>query len=145
MIGISSCLTGKKCRYDGSARPNEACVALAASGQAVCLCPECLAGLPIPRVPSEIVGGTGADVLDGRARVMGADGSDRTQEFLRGAAAALALAKEKGVTRVMLKSKSPSCGAGQIYDGSFSGRLISGNGVTAELFRRSGIQIICID
>ena len=146
MVFISACLAGKACRYNGKAKPNLNILKMMEEGGEYRLfCPECLAGMPIPRQPSEILSGTGADVLDGRARVVGADGSDRTEEFLAGAQKALALAKKCGVKEAYLKAKSPSCGVGEVYDGSFSGKLISGNGVTAELFCRNGIKTIKMD
>ena len=106
------------------------------------VCPECQAKLPVPRCPSEIVGGDGADVLAGRARVMGEDGADRTAEFIMGAQQTLAVAKAHGAQRAYLKSKSPSCGAGQIYDGTFSRTLRPGSGVAAVLLSQNGIKVI---
>lgn len=100
------------------------------------------AGLPIPREPAEIQGGTGADVLAGRARVISRDGKDVTAAYLAGAQKGLQMAKAKGADTVLLKSKSPSCGAGRIHDGSFSGRLVPGNGVFAELLMQNGIRVL---
>ena len=108
------------------------------------ICPECLGGLAIPREPSELTG-TGKAVLEGNARVMGKDGEDRTAQFLAGAHAALAQLKDAEIKKVYLKSKSPSCGVGKIYDGTFTGTLTAGNGVAAELFLQNGIEVICID
>lgn len=143
MVLISACLAGEKCRYDGSAKPNAALLErLGGDGAYMPVCPECLGGLEIPRQPAEIVGGDGAAVLDGRANILGRDGADRTEAFLRGAEATLRLAMENNVKRVYLKQKSPSCGAGEIYDGTFSGRCIPGDGVTAALLRRNGIEIV---
>ncbi|MBQ9941519.1 MAG: DUF523 domain-containing protein [Christensenellaceae bacterium] len=146
MIWISKCLTGEKCRYDGGSRPNGEIVSRLAKGlEAVCFCPECEAGLPTPRTPSEIVGGDGSDVLGGKAKVLTKDGKDRTEEFVRGAQLALAAAKKAGVTAALMKSKSPSCGVGCIYDGSFTGRLKAGSGVTAALFKENGIEVVEVD
>jgi uncharacterized protein YbbK (DUF523 family) len=138
----SACLVGKKCRYDGESRENAEVKRLYLEGKVKPVCPECLAGLKIPRCPSEISGGDGDGVLDGAANVVAQDGGDRTQEFLKGAEKALAEAKKCGAKRAYMKSKSPSCGLNAIYDGTFSGRLKPGAGVTSALLRRSGIEVI---
>lgn len=142
---ISACLAGVPCRYDGQSMGREGMDALVRAGQARLICPETLGGLHIPRSPSEIVGGDGADVLDGRARVMSRDGEDVTAQFLRGAEAALALCRAFGADEVWLKSKSPSCGVGSIYDGTFTGTLRPGDGVTAALLKRNGILVVETD
>jgi uncharacterized protein YbbK (DUF523 family) len=118
---------------------------LVQSGQALTFCPETFGGLKIPRVPSEIAGGDGYDVLDGRARVMSRDGRDLTLEFIKGAQAVLALCRKHGVREVLLKAKSPSCGVGSIYDGTFTGTLRQGDGVTAALLKRNGITVVEIE
>lgn len=144
-IAASACLAGKACRYDGKAKPSAEIAGRLAEGEEIFLiCPECLGGLAIPREPSELTG-TGKAVLEGNARVMGKDGEDRTAQFLAGAHAALAQLKDAGIKKVYLKSKSPSCGVGKIYDGTFTGTLTAGNGVAAELFLQNGIEVICID
>ena len=130
MVMISACLAGKKCRYDGGAKPNQEILARIAGGEKFCLvCPECMGGLPIPREPAEIQGGS-------------RDGKDVTAAYLAGAQKGLQMAKAKGADTVLLKSKSPSCGAGRIHDGSFSGRLVPGNGVFAELLMQNGIRVL---
>lgn len=141
MIAVSACLAGRACRYDGASRPDAEIVALLEQGRAICICPECLGGLPTPRTPAEIVGGDGADVLMGRARVMSRDGRDVSAAFLRGAREALAMVRTQGIERAVLKARSPSCGAGEIYDGTFSGGLRIGDGVTAALFKAEGIEV----
>jgi uncharacterized protein YbbK (DUF523 family) len=138
----SACLTGKKCRYDGESREDPEIKKLYLEGKVKAVCPECLAGLSIPRCPSEIVGGDGADVLSGDASVLAEDRSDRTKEFIEGAKKALEAAKKCGAKRAYLKSKSPSCGVSAIYDGTFSGKLKPGSGVTSELLRKNGIEVI---
>lgn len=144
-IAASACLAGKACRYDGKAKPSAEIAKRMAEGEEIFLiCPECLGGLAIPREPSELTG-TGKAVLEGKARVMGKDGEDRTAQFLAGAHAALAQLKNAGIKKVYLKSKSPSCGVGKVYDGTFTGTLMPGNGVAAELFLQNGIEVICID
>jgi len=105
------------------------------------LCPEVLGGRPVPRVPCEIKGGSGADVLDGRAKVYEKTGADVTEEMKEGAALTAAAALRMGIKTAVLKSKSPSCGCGRIYDGTFSGRLIDGNGTAAEALIRAGIKV----
>lgn len=142
---ISACLTGIPCRYDGESRGREEMRALAESGEARVFCPETLGGLKIPRVPSEIVGGDGEDVLAGRARVMSRDGEDLTHAFIKGAEAVLALCRKYGAGEVLLKAKSPSCGVGRIYDGTFTGTLRSGDGVTAAMLKRNGIRVVEIE
>lgn len=139
---VSACLLGVNCRFDGGNSQNEDAVKRTQTEKLIPVCPEEAGGLPTPRPPVEIVGGDGNDVLDGKARVMTADGEDKTEEFVRGAHHALELAQSQGAKSVILKSKSPSCGCGNIYDGTFSGTLISGDGVTAALLKRHGIEII---
>jgi uncharacterized protein YbbK (DUF523 family) len=146
---VSACLVGIPCRYDGGSCPHDQLQALAAQGHILPLCPEVLGGLPTPRPPAEIQGGDGGDVLEGRARVVNIEGKDVTGELLAGAQRALCIAKRWDIKEAVLKARSPSCGVGQIlalsfaegYDGSFSGRLVEGNGVTAALLKREGIII----
>lgn len=160
-VVVSACLAGVPCRYDGAARPDPEVVAAAARGEVVTVCAELLGGLPTPRDPSEIVGGDGADVLIGRARVITADGTDVTQQFLEGARAAAdaaekamenaadnavdsaveSAAERKGTRRAILQALSPACGCGTIYDGTHTGTLTSGDGVFAAELRRRGFQI----
>lgn len=96
MIIVSSCLAGRPCRYDGTAKPNEKIMRMVREGVALPVCAEELGGLPTPRKPCEIIGGDGMDVLDGKAYVQTEDGADKTAEFIAGANAVLALAKECG-------------------------------------------------
>jgi len=109
--------------------------------QLVSVCPEQLGGLPTPREPAEIQGGDGQDVLSGRARVRTARGRDLTDSFLRGARETLRIARECGCVGGLLKSRSPSCGVHQHYDGTFTGTLQPGPGVTAALLRRHDIVV----
>ena len=139
MIIVSKCLAGECCRYDGRSTPDEEITDLIRRGEALAVCPEQLGGLPTPRVPAELTG-TGEDVLDGLARAVTKDGRDVTREFVAGAYEALRIARECGAKRAILKGKSPSCGTGRIYDGSFSGTRVRGNGVAAALFLRNGIE-----
>ena len=138
---VSACLLGIPTAYDGGARLRAELLALAARGQVVPVCPEAAGGLPTPRPPAEIVGGDGDDVLEGRARVMTVAGEDVTEAYLRGAECALKAAQRHGITTAILKQGSPSCGSARIYDGTHSGRLKVGHGVTAALLRRRGVIV----
>lgn len=137
----SACLLGVKCRYDGQSKPNEEVNKLAVSEPLIPVCPEQLGGQATPRPGAEIRGGDGSDVLAGRATVIEPDGNDVTGQFVAGAQEVLKLAKIYGSTEVILKSKSPSCGCGKVYDGTFSGRLVDGDGVTAALLKQNGIKV----
>ena len=130
---ISACLLGVACRYDGASKglPEETLRALTARHTLVPACPEQLGGLPTPRLPSERIG----------AQVVMKDGTDVTAAYRRGAEETLRLARLFGCRRAVLKERSPSCGSGTIYDGSFSGRLTGGDGVTAALLRENGIAV----
>ena len=141
-IVISACLIGEKCRYNGLDSKNEAVTNKFGADSLIQICPEQMGGLPTPRPAAEIVGGDGADVLDGRAQVVTVDGEDKTEAFLAGAYRALEIAQAHRATYAILKSKSPSCGCGKIYDGSFTSNLTNSDGVTTALFRRHGIEIM---
>lgn len=142
MIIISACLCGINSRYDGKNNLNNKALRLLEEGKAILVCPEQLGGLSTPRPPHEIKNGTGADVLEGISKVMSNDNSDGTDMFIRGAEETLKIAKSIGAKYAILKAKSPSCGKGIIYDGSFSGAKIQGNGVTAELLQRNNIEVL---
>lgn len=142
MILVSACLTGLCCKYNGDSNYNEKVYKLVEIKKAIPFCPEQLGGLPTPRDPSEIVNGDGKDVLSGKAKVINSSNEDVTEKFIKGAKESLKLAKTMGVKKAILKSRSPSCGCGMIYDGTFSGRKKKGNGVTAELFMQNGIEVI---
>ena len=143
-ILISACLLGVNCRYDGGNSRDDSAIKHYQGNELIPVCPEEAGGLPTPRPAVEIVGGDGNDVLDGKAKVLTADGEDKTEEFLKGAKHALELAQSQGATSVLLKARSPSCGCGTIYDGTFSATLISGDGVTTALLKRNGIEVISI-
>ncbi len=142
-ILVSACLLGQHVRYNGTAARVDSSVLedWAAEGRAVPFCPEVAAGGLIPRPAAEIVGGDGNRVLDGRARVVDATGKDLTSSFLEGAREALSAALASGARAAILKEGSPSCGSNWTYDGSFSGRLVTGRGVTAALLERNGIRV----
>jgi uncharacterized protein YbbK (DUF523 family) len=140
---VSACLLGIRCAWSGDDKyRNERAIELSKVETLLPVCPEQLGGLPTPRAPQEIQGGVGEDVLNGKCKVMNKDGKDVTKEFIRGAEETLKIAKQFKVKEFIAKSGSPSCGCGQIYDGSFSGRLIDGDGVTTALLRRNRVKII---
>ena len=129
---ISACLLGVGCRYDGESRTSVPVAALSEKYELIPFCPEIYGGLPTPRTPSERVG----------ERVLMKDGTDVTENFLRGAEAASELCSTLGCRLALLKERSPSCGTGVIYDGSFTGGLTEGDGVTAEHLRAAGVRVI---
>ena len=130
---ISACLLGERCRYDARSvpLPEETLCALRASFELLPVCPEADGGLPTPRVPSERRG----------KRVVNREGEDVTDFYERGARNALRIARGNGCTAALLKERSPSCGSGMIYDGSFTGTLVPGDGVTAELLKAAGLDV----
>lgn len=134
-ILISSCLTGCSVRYDGRCKPLSKKVLSLLKNQfdLVAVCPEMLGGLPCPRVPSEIASDS---------KVITAEGQDVSLFFIKGAHSTLNICKNYKIRTAVLKSKSPSCGLGIIYDGSFTGRTTNGNGITAELLKQNGISIL---
>ncbi|AZD05105.1 DUF523 domain-containing protein [Pseudomonas chlororaphis] len=141
-ILVSRCLLGHRVRYDGAASgPFDQLARWQAEGRVVALCPEVAGGLPTPRAAAEIPGGQGGEVLDGLAQVITTEGEDVSAEFLSGARQALELVREHGIRIAVLKANSPSCGNLLTYDGSFSGVKVSGEGVTAALLKRAGVQV----
>ena len=136
MILISACLAGVNCKYDGSNNYNEKVMELVKNGEAILVCPEQLGGLPTPRVPSEI------RIVNGIKCVFMKDGTDVTEEYKRGALEVLKLAKSLNINKAILKSKSPSCGCGIIYDGTFTKTKIHGNGITTQLLLDNGIDVV---
>ncbi|MDH1067420.1 DUF523 domain-containing protein, partial [Pseudomonas sp. GD03985] len=139
---VSRCLLGHKVRYDGGAHgPYGLLQRWQEEGRVVPLCPEVAGGLPTPRPPAEIPGGQGGGVLDGTLPVLTDAGDDVTAAFVAGAEAALALVRRHGLRVAVLKARSPSCGNTHNYDGSFGGRLVEGEGVTAALLRRAGVKV----
>lgn len=130
-ILVSACLLGCPCRYDGQSKPNDAVLALMEHHTLIPVCPEQLGGLSTPRPPAECKDGG----------VFTQAGMDVTVQYRRGAQEALRLAQLYGCTCAVLKERSPSCGKDQIYDGTFSHTLLSGDGVTASLFKAHGIAV----
>lgn len=131
MIIVSACLADVHCRYDGASKPCEAVIRLVAEGKAIPVCPEQLGGLPTPRVSAEIIG----------KRVIRKDGMEVTEAFQNGAREALKIARLAGAKTAILKARSPSCGRGKIYDGSFTGRLVDGDGVFAKACKQAGMEV----
>jgi uncharacterized protein YbbK (DUF523 family) len=141
-ILVSRCLLGHRVRYDGGASgPFDLLEQWISEGRVVPLCPEVAGGLPTPRAAAEIPGGQGGEVLDGIAAVMTTEGEDVSVQFLDGARQALELVRKHGIRVAVLKANSPSCGNLLTYDGTFSGVKVSGEGVTAALLKRHGVQV----
>lgn len=136
MIIVSACLAGINCRYNGTSERNHEIEKMVLAGTAVPLCPEVLGGLEIPRVPCEIV------TRDDMRQVISLTGEDFTRFFQLGAEKTLKIAEIIGAKTAILKSRSPSCGSGNIYDGSFSKKLIQGNGLTAGLLLKHNIRVL---
>lgn len=128
---VSACLIGENCKYNGGNNYCENVVNLSEKFNLIPICPECFAGLPIPRVPNEIING----------RVVSKDGEDNTEAYNDGAEKSLYIANENNCCYAVLKERSPSCGYGRIYDGTFTSTLVDGNGITADLLDRNGIRI----
>lgn len=128
-------MAGIECRYDCQSQERQEIIEMVQNGEALPLCPEQLGGLPTPRPPAEISGD----------KVLTINGDDVTSNYFHGAEEALKMAKLSGCTEAYLKSKSPMCGHGKIYDGSHTGKLIQGDGVFARLLKKIGIKIISID
>ena len=132
-ILVSACLLGTPCRYDGASRPCGELARLEVLGhRLIPVCPEVMGGLPTPRPPAE---------LQRDGRVVDRAGKDVTEAYRLGAEEVLELARAHRCTLAVLKERSPSCGRGQIYDGSFTGRLTEGSGVTARLLEEHGVQV----
>ncbi|MFH1460352.1 MAG: DUF523 domain-containing protein [Candidatus Omnitrophota bacterium] len=142
MILASACLAGEKCRYDGLSQPLALIVKLKEKGKVILVCPEVMGGLPVPRPPCEIIGGSGEDVINNQAKVINKLGQDVTAQLLDGAEKAKNLAQENKISLAILKSKSAACGVGKIYDGTFQQRLINGNGILTALLKNQGIRVV---
>jgi uncharacterized protein YbbK (DUF523 family) len=130
-ILVSACLLGINCKYDGTSNKNEKILKLARDFILIPVCPEILGGLPTPREPAERKG----------KKVITNSGKDVTKYFEKGAKEVLKIAKILKIKKAILKQKSPSCGCGKIYDGTFSGKLIKGDGITTKVLKKSGIKV----
>lgn len=131
-IAVSACLVGKNTKYDGTNNYNKAVMEYLKDKEYILICPEVTGGLPTPRIPSERV----------NDKVINKENIDVTHNFIIGASKTLEELKKQNIELVVVKSKSPSCGYKQIYDGSFTGTIIEGNGVFTELAVKNGIQIL---
>jgi uncharacterized protein YbbK (DUF523 family) len=131
-ILVSACLLGKNCKYNGGNNLNQGVLEFIEGHEVIGVCPEQLGGLSTPRLPAEIVYGV----------VTNKEGVSVDAEFRKGAQAALAAALENKVDLAILQSRSPSCGVKEIYDGSFSGKKIKGQGVFAKLLSARGIKVL---
>ena len=132
---VSACLAGLKCRYDGASKERADIIKMVANGEAIPVCPEQLGGLPTPRTPAEIVDD----------KVLSVKGEDVTLNYDLGANEALKIASMVNCEEALLKSKSPMCGCNEIYDGSYSGKTISGDGIFTRLLKKAGIKVSPID
>ena len=128
---ISACLLGENCKYSGGNNYEPLTEALGERFELVPVCPECLGGLTSPREPAERVG----------ERVLSRTGEDWTAAFYLGAERTLEIARREGISQAVLKERSPSCGCGAVYDGTFTGTVVPGDGVAAELLKRHGVHI----
>lgn len=131
-IAVSACLLGENCKYNGGNNYNEKVMEFVKGHEVIGICPELLGGLPVPRKPAEIV--------DGIVRTK--DGASVDEEFRRGAEAAMNIIEENDIELVILQSRSPSCGAKKIYDGTFSGNLIVGQGVFAQMLAKRNYKTV---
>lgn len=132
---VSACLAGCHCRYDGQSNTNSTVQQLIQEGRALPLCPEQLGGLPTPRPPFELKGDS----------AVSQEGDNVTDPIVHGVQEAMQLIRLAGCTAAILKSRSPSCGAGRIYDGTFSGKLIDGDGLFAKACRAAGLEVTTAD
>ena len=131
-IMVSACLLGENVKYNGGNNKSEALLGLLESHTVIPVCPEVLGGLPVPRTPAEIVGGT----------VTNRNGESVDEAFRRGAQKALDIANREKPDLIILQSRSPSCGVKQIYDGTFSGTLIPGQGIFARMAEDAGVRVM---
>ena len=134
-IMVSACLLGQKCKYDGGDNLNERVLAFTEGHEVIPVCPEVAGELSVPRPACEMLNG----------RVFNKNGEDKDREFRKGAEECLKSAKEKEIDMAILQPRSPSCGVGRVYDGTFSGKLINGNGVFAELLISNGFKVLNAD
>lgn len=139
MILISACLVGINCKYNGKNNYNEKAFQLVKNGKAIPICPEQLGGLPTPRDPAEI------KIINNKRYVFDNKNKDITDAFIKGANEVLELAKKLNIKKVILQSRSPSCGVGKIYSGNFDGKLTDGNGLLAQMLIENNIEVMDIE
>ncbi len=135
MILVSACLLGINCKYSGGNNKIDELENLLENEILIPVCPEQLGGLETPRNPSEII------LIDGNKHVVDKNGNDVTLQFIKGGEETLKIAKLLNIKTAILKSNSPSCGCGSIYDGTFAGKIIEGNGITAAILKSNNIKI----
>lgn len=140
MYLISACLCGINCKYNGLNNYNEICERLLKENKVIPICPEQLGGLSTPRIPCELQG-IANEIIQGKNKVINKDGIDVTEMFLKGANEVLKISKMLNVNKVIFKEGSPSCGVNFVYDGTFSGKKISGMGITSQLLNNAEIEI----
>jgi uncharacterized protein YbbK (DUF523 family) len=140
-IGVSACLAGKICRYDGKYMSNKTIEKFIEKNDVFTFCPEMQGGLPTPREQAEIQNGDGTDVWNNKSKILTINGNDVTEEFKKGAYTVLKMLQKENISTVILKEGSPSCGSSIIHDGSFSGNKKNGIGVAAALFRQNKIVV----
>lgn len=138
---VSACLAGVNCTFKGTNNLSENIRKLYRDGTALAVCPEVAGGLCTPRERSEIFGGGGEEVLKGNARVLSHSGKDITTAYIRGAVSLCRLVKHLGIRKAILKSDSPACSIGRIYDGTFSKKFRSSDGVFAAALRLNGVVL----
>ncbi len=134
-IMVSACLAGENCKYNGGNNRSEKVMKLLAGNEVIAVCPEVMGGLPTPRIPSEIVGGV----------VMNREGVSVDREYRLGAERTLGIALREQPDIIILQSRSPSCGPRKRYDGTFTGTLVDGAGVTAELLMKHGFHVVDVE
>lgn len=132
---VSACLAGFQCRYDCAHQERDSIRLMVERGEAIAVCPEQMGGLSTPRTPAEIIGD----------KVISKTGEDVTEAYLKGAQEAFKMAQLVGATQAYLKSRSPMCGQGKVYDGTFSGTLTDGDGILTKLLKENKIQVISVD
>ena len=134
-IMVSACLAGENCKYNGGNNQHPKIMTMLTCHDVITVCPEVLGGLPTPRIPAEIVDGV----------VINKAGTSVDREYRKGAELTLQIAEREQPDLIILQSRSPSCGVNQRYDGTFTGTLIGGSGVTAELLKQQGFRVVDIE
>ena len=131
-IVVSACLLGENCKYSGGNNRNETVLAFIKDKEVIPVCPEVDGGLPIPRVPVELVNGVAVNK----------EGVNVDREFHKGVEIALEKLAGEDIELVILQPRSPSCGVKQIYDGTFTGTLKDGQGMLAGVLVEKGYKVI---
>jgi uncharacterized protein YbbK (DUF523 family) len=141
-ILVSACLLGENCTYKGGNNRNPAVEEYVSRYEYILFCPEVVGGMPIPRPPCELPRGRADTVLAGTEKIFDRNGQDVSQQVLIGAEQACALCRQHHIRVAVLREGSPSCGVHRVHDGSFSGRVIPGSGITATRLRQEGVTVI---